>query len=305
MVGQKQKFSTQSELAINSFLKAIKSESTLLRTDTNLVLVCGKKETPSLKTGREQFLEYAKNHCEGFHFFIAETIFKLKDKDDEIDLLSLEEHLIAFCDCVLIILESESTFAELGAFASAEKLVERILVVNDIKFEDGDSFITLGPLAKINKKSKFKPVIHVDFDSILRAATELKKRLSVVKRKNRTRIDMRDLKKFNNLAHKHRMLFLLDLITLFHPISKMEIVEILKRCYGNFSINIDTDLHLLVALDMVATSNGFYYRLLPQKNLFYDYEKLNTTKVRAAIINHYHKNYPEKIKVLMCKVGEV
>ena len=183
---------TQPPRAINAIKSALANSKTYLKKDANLVLACGRQPNPNHPGGRDRILEYANKHLDKFQFFIAESVFELFGRND-INLLSLEEKLLDFCDCVLVVLESESTYAELGAFAIKPKLAKNMLVINDIDFKTSQSFISLGPLARINKISRFRPVIHTDLKSILRVSTELSQRLLKIEKKYNKKYDLKRL----------------------------------------------------------------------------------------------------------------
>jgi len=299
-LGQK----SQPPRAVEAIKSKLIQRLTFLKTDANLVLACGKRPSSDYPGGRDRILDYAKSHLGKFQFFIAEHVFDLLS-DKDIDLLSIEGRLSNFCDCVLIVLESESTFAELGAFAMKEELVENLLVVNDSDYEASSSFISLGPLAKVNKVSRFKPVIHTDLKSILRAGTQLGERLSRIERKKKKeRIDLSSGEKFQEVLPKIRMLFLLDLITFFQPITHKEIIDILVSYYGKQDFAVRLELHLLDALGLAQRSvDGLYFRPIDNQRLFFTYYGLNEVSVRSDVLNHYHKYSRRKVEILKSKVG--
>jgi hypothetical protein len=295
---------SQSPKAIETIKSALRKSQTFLKTDAILVLTCGKQPNQDSPGGRDRIIDYAKSHLKQFQFFIAESVFNLSGHKD-IDLLSLEKLLLGFCDCVLIVLESQSTFSELGAFAIEDDLVKNMLVINDINFKDSTSFISLGPLAKVNKESRFGPVIHVDLKSILRAAPEISKRLSITEKKKKKRFHLGDFRKFQEAPAKVRMLFLLDMITFFQPLTHKEIISILTAYYGDQSFKVNLDLHLLNALGLTTTIEGYYMRPTDNQRLFFAYYGLNEISVRSDVVNHYHKYSRERVSVLKDKAGEL
>lgn len=299
------KNNSQSPRAINAIKSAIVASKTYLKKDANLVLACGKKPNPNYPGGRDRILDYAKKHLDKFHFFIAESVFELFGKNDDIDLLKLEENLLDFCDCILVVLESESTYAELGAFAIKPKLAKNMLVINDLDFEESQSFISLGPLAKINKISRFRPVIYTDLKSILRVATELSQRLLKIEKKYNKRYNLKRFREFQKAPAKVRLLFLLDMITFFQPLTHKEIISILKTYYGDKKFKINLELHLLNALGLATTIEGYYIRPLDNQRLFFAYHGLNEISVRSDVINHYHKYSRERASILKRKVFEL
>lgn len=302
MIRKTVKTCSQPLKSIDAIKSVVIGTKTFLKADSQLILVCGKQPNPQSPGARDHILKYAKIHLKKFQFFIAEKVFESISNPD-IDLLSLEENLLDYCDCVLVILESESTFAELGAFAIKNELVKNMLVINDIKFKDNKSFISLGPLAKIEKVSYFKPVIHVSLCSILRAMPELLDRLERIERHNQKKIDINSAEKFNALPPKIRMLFLLDLITIFQPVMYGEIVSILKYIYGEQEYDISLCFHLLNALELTSRINKYYVRKQNDPQLFFAYKGLQELNIRADVINHYHKYSREKVSVIKNKIN--
>jgi len=290
--------------AVNAIKSVLVRSNTLLNTDATIILTCGKQPNIDYPGGRDNIIRYAKKYLKKFQFFMAEKVFELFGKTD-IDLLSLEARLLDFCDCVLIVLESESTYAELGAFAIDKKLVKNMLVINNSDFEACSSFISLGPLAKINKISRFRPVIYTNLKSILRAVPELKQRLSKIEKKNRKRFPLKHFREFQKAPAKVRMLFLLDMITFFQPLKHKEIIEILKTYYGDHSFDIYLDLHLLNALGLTTMIEGYYMRPIDNQKLFFAYYGLNKVSVRSDVVNHYHKYSRERVSILKNKAGEL
>ena len=148
----------------------------VLRADAVFIFTCGaasSKET-GVVSAREEVMKYAHSHITDAHFFEAEAIFKKLGDKRKKDLLSLEEELAKFSDCILIFLESPGAQSELGAFTMHDELAEIILAVNKEKYEGERSFISDGPIEKINKVSSFGEAIYTNFESILTSMSTIK-----------------------------------------------------------------------------------------------------------------------------------
>ncbi|MBL7106113.1 MAG: hypothetical protein ISS77_00710 [Phycisphaerae bacterium] len=295
---------SQPPKAVNAIKSVLGRSNTLLNTDATIVLACGKQPNLDYPGGRDHIIKYAEKHLKKFQFFVAEKVFKSLGNTG-IDLLTLEASLLDFCDCILIVLESESTYAELGAFAIDEKLAKNMLVINDSDFEACQSFISLGPLAKIDKISRFGPVIYTDLKTILRAVPELKHRLSKIEKKNRKRFPLKDFGEFQEAQAKIRILFLLDMITFFQPLKYKEIIGLLKTYYGNHSFDIHLDLHVLHALGLITMIKEYYMRPTDNQKFFFAYYGLNEISVRSDVVNHYHKYSTERVSILKDRLGEL
>lgn len=249
-------------------------------------------------------MNYASKHLTEFQFFLAEDFFRAFPNEERHDLLAIEDRLSFYSDCIFIVLESESTFAELGAFAIKNSLAKNILVINDRKFINDDSFISLGPLAKVGKISRFKPIIYTNLDAILKCIPDVQKRLSKIQRSNRKRFTVKSNKEFNELPGKVKMLLLLDLINIFHPISHKELIAVLEKLFGIDNYDIFFELGLLEALKLVFRVKSFYLRARGDTRYFFKFGNVNLIKYRSTIINHYHKYYWPKARILSAKFSE-
>ena len=288
---------------INKFVSDIQNRNTYLKSDAKLIFLCGKKPNKVNKGARDLIFEYANKHMNNFQFFMAETFFENFNNHDNLDLLTLEDKLADIADCVVIVLESESTFAELGAFALSDRLVKSLLVINDKGFENSNSFITHGPIAKVNKKSKFKPVIHTNLKSILSVIPQLEYQLNSIRKQNNKKIEIKTYSDFDSLNAKVRMLFILDLITIFHPVSLIEIIEILRELYQKEYFDINIEINMLEVLKLIVKKHEYFIRTTDDQKLFFDITGFNEIRNRAEIINFYHKYNYRKVDALLYKIG--
>jgi hypothetical protein len=274
------------------------SSGAFLRSDSIVIFACGAKPNPRNPSGRDRLLEYADRHLTQFRFLMAEDFFSCFRNEDNLDLLKLENELAQFSDCIVIILESPSAIAELGAFAANDRLAKIMLVVNDSKYKGNDSFITHGPLAKIEKYSKFKPVIHVSLQNILAAAGDIGRQLGKIERKYGSRIDLSDFEKFRNCPRKARILFILDLVTLFAPLSEIELIQLLKTIFGQYEYDVRMELGLLEALRLVKKNGDYFIRFAGDSKLFFRFQGLNVIRFRSDVINSYFKHSRARLEVL-------
>lgn len=286
--------------ALEALKSSLQNSETYLSADSTLVFVCGASPNKQSPGGRDQLMEYAQKYLKNFQFFMAEKFFEVfqKEQDQDIDFLTIENKIAKYCDCIIIVLESDSTFAELGAFATNDDLTEIILAINDVRHISSKSFISLGPLAKIQKRSKFKPILHTDLRSIVTKAPEINLRLSKIKRTYGKRVEIKDYSDFTELKPKDRMYFLLDMVTMFFPITKKELISLLNYFYGNYYFDIHVDITLLSTLGFVNRINEYYVKSLGESKYFFKYYGLNTVSLRSQVINHYHKYLGDKLTIL-------
>ncbi len=280
---------------INDLKAALSQEELFLRAVNQIVFLFGAQKSPTQNTARDTFFLYSQKYLPKYKFLLAEDFFKIYNNKQK-DLLSIEEELAQFTDCVLIMLESPGTIAELGAFAMNNTLAEIILAVNKIEHRNEKSFINLGPLSKIEKMSKFGKVIYTDFDSILTASDLISNRLEMSLRKKAQRINLSAITDFNAKRNrKYKMLFLSDLISMFAPININEIYTLLFELYRSKYFNIEFEISLLKSLNMIIEHNGYYFKPMQNNFYFFKYSNLNTTNLRYSIINHYAKFHSQRL----------
>ena len=143
-------FPKQSLLELRNCLT---NDGLYLSSDATVVFVCGAKPSPKAPRARDSFLQYANRNLKSYRFFMAEDFFNLYERRMQKDLLSVEGDIAKFCDCLIVFIESASAIAELGAFATHDELSKIMLAVNDDEHRNSDSFISLGPIAKINRQA--------------------------------------------------------------------------------------------------------------------------------------------------------
>ena len=92
--------------------------------------------------------------------FFPEWLFSnLLEQTDE-DLISLENVLANDVDKIILPLEGFGAICELGAFSIRKEIRDKLIVLNDKKHAVDKSFINLGPIKLIRKKSKGTVIIY-------------------------------------------------------------------------------------------------------------------------------------------------
>jgi hypothetical protein len=285
-------FSIAEANAALSLKQSIASNRVFLNKDAVFVFLCGaNRSTHRPEPVRDVLLEYARKHYSGFRFFRADDVFDALKETRKTDLLSLEDQIGDYSDCIIIICESESAFAELGAFALSEKLVKQILVINDEKYRDTSSFITDGPIARANVKSRFKPAVYANFRAVLKSAVEIREKLQTIERSRRRRVPLSSTIEFKRASPKHRLLFLADLIHFFCPLTAVEIDALLQFIYGAGIFDLNFDLALMASLGLIEKIDGIWFRFgLNESSFFYDYDEIEPTVLRGSIVRSYFQN---------------
>lgn len=283
-------------------LQALTNGTTYLRGDARIVFVCGASSTPGWTSGRETILTYVDRHLPQFRFFRAEEVFAALGSLATADLLSIEDELGKFSDCIVLICESESAFAELGAFALSDCLAEQLLVINDVRFQKSSSFINLGPIRKSDRISHFRPTIYANFEAILLSATEIRSRLDKIPHSNRRRETLHGIP-FGEIAPKIRLLFIADIITLLGPITLAELVEFFKGVSGSRSIPLRTELALGESLGLFRRfkrpkGKDLYHHSFSESVHFFDFSVTNRVALRSEMIRIYTQHDRSRLQAM-------
>jgi hypothetical protein len=285
--------------------KLYSSKRILLETDTLVIFTCG-AATGVTQSAREQLLDYADRYFLHGTFFRAEDAFHVLLKSETNDYLTIEHQLADYADCVVIINESAGTLAELGAFASNDGIVKKLLVVNPREHKGRPSFINLGPIAKTDRQSLFKTTIYVDlplaslsFDEIL-----IRIEANAVKRR-RQGVDFSDPQAWGKAPGKLRLLLLQDVLNLFCPLSESELLRVMKTCFPHEYVKLGVELGLLVAThkalevgDLIVTT-----RACSRHNYAVDFHEW--LRLRKKILDLYRSCDPSRLDHLHRRSAEV
>lgn len=123
----------------------------------NFVFLCGgDKNRYESRSIIHAFLEKKRRDIK---ILYSEDLYKILDS---FDLLTFEELLADLSSNIVIIVESFGSACELGAFSYFEETLKKLIVINNRKHKNSDSFINHGPIRKVENISK-KNVIYCEF----------------------------------------------------------------------------------------------------------------------------------------------
>lgn len=216
-------------------------------------------------------------------------------------MLTIESALTKYADCIILILESESAIAELGAFAHVDEIAKKILLINDKQFINSDSFIHKGPIKKVNAKSDFGETIYTDFSAITLCSQTIKERLDCIPHQNAKSI------KFNNIEDvrrmdKERILLLSDVIHYLAPVTKNEIITYLKSAlFDEWFDFLTNDLAILESFKLIKLTEwggSQYYLGCLDNTMFLQIAYYERLYIRSEVLLLYRKKYPERLALL-------
>jgi hypothetical protein len=278
---------------------AVRSNELYLKTESTVVFLCGAISKDGKRSARDILLDYAVRHLSDFTFFRAEDAIQQITHEFPSDLLSIEGALAGYADCIVIILESPSAIAELGAFSNVRQLAKIILAINDVRYKNEQSFISLGPLRHIARVSLFGAPLHTSFTTILECAALLEDRLNTIRRKRAVRLSLADRDSFNNATPKHRLLFVADVISLLSPTTVADVKVFFQALYGKRpGKRLSLDIGMLEALKLSTRRGSFILRSPARERQFVRYPGDSFASFRSRMLKHYLNTDPRRLRVM-------
>ena len=269
---------------------------------SKFIFLCGaNKSKNSISERRTSLIAFAQKNLPHTQFFLAEKMFTILQKEGHKDnILDIEHEISQFADHILIVLESPSSFAELGAFSHKE-LRKKLIVINDSKFESSPSFINMGPLKAIEEASGKNNVIHYKMENdgvhkldaigdVYKPLYELLKE-PIKGKASAINIDScNPAKNFNKLS----AMFVHDLIYFAGPVNYKELVEILIQLFGDKQdFKLKQHVAILVAFESITRNDSGLFRSkvgMP----YYEY-RFDINKFVSTFRNYTLKFFPERI----------
>lgn len=252
------------------------------------IFLCG-SDPNNKKSIRNVIYNEIKNDSK-FNIVFPEWLFSDLLAKKDYNLLKLEHALANDVDAIVLPLEGFGTFAELGAFATFDKLIDKLLIVNERKYKDRKSFINIGPI-KLVVKSNRQNIIYYQKNEL----NEMKKNVMRRMKSLRSKESKFDIKNIFNLSR-----FILYLIALFQPVQKNEIIELLKHLGKTIPIEfIDPCFGILfqkMRIEKDPRQDKSYY-VLSELGHYYIYEDLLPnlhiirifSKIRTQILNYQNR----------------
>jgi len=269
---------------------------------SKFVFLCGaNKGKNSMSERRKALMAFSKEHLPHVQFFLAERIFsELKHEGHKGNILDIENDISKFADVVLIVLESESAFTELGAF-SHEKLRSKLIIINDKKYEKSNSFVNLGPIKAIEEAKGKKYIISYKMKQngvqVRDAIGDVFNSLFELLKDPLSRKSMAMEPSLCNPAesfNKDSIMFIHDLIYIAGPINYKELIELLLQIFGKYNFkHLREHLAMLIEFKAIEKNNNLLYRSILNK-CYLDY-KFDLNKIISIFRNISQKYYQDRI----------
>lgn len=286
----------------HAFLLALDKGHFSIRRDFSLVFLCGANKTELVPSERRSFIKLAiERHLPHTRIVYAEKVMEeLVKHGSTKNLLDIEHQISSIADWVLIVLESYSSFCELGAFADKASR-KKLIVINDQNFRSQQSFINMGPLQAIAEDVSPEHVLWYpmrsdgifNVDAIGQTLPALFKVIS--KRKNREKLEKDKFLPRN--INQNSLFFLHDLIFLCGPITHPELISIYKEIFGDHSFDeikaLRGVLHASGLLE-VKDVGGVHSYISTNNETFIDYGH-SATEIMTAFRRYHFKFNPHRL----------
>ncbi len=283
-----------------SIRKILKNKIIFQNKEGQIIFVCGGRIRQYSRTQRYRFIKYARRHAKQFRIFVAESATEdlINDDEPEFNNIADFESIIAnLADCILIFPESEGSISEISYFSNDDEIAKKILVANDYN-EQGDSFINLGPINIIDKKSRFQPTIRIDFNS--NKFDVITERLHT--RLTRSRSKRFHFKKFSNLNPKERLSIIFQIVYIFKILTIDGILFSIEKIFRE-SINkreIRHILSFLVAVKYLKRIKEDSAYFTPNRNIdpFLEFRNYDISNLQAQTVLFFSKYHKESYALL-------
>ena len=227
--------------------------------------------------------------------------------DKEIDILTFEEVLAEISECIIIIVESPGTYCELGAFALNEVFPDKTIVVNEDNPQYKKSFITKGPIKKIENKHEENIILH-NGKGTLKNSLELDDMILKISSK---RVKYIPNLNAQELSLKNLIYELLNLTELFEPVTAYELETLYKEIRGitNYTIS-KKEKHKIVSfkrvillmeeMKIIIRNNGFLHinKDITCYNAMFTINRKYLNTFRIRYLCRVYKCEPERIGAL-------
>ena len=231
----------------------------LIREHLDIIFVFGSVDKKS--SGRSLFMDFIENKqntpfnfvtIESLYSDLREYAFKEKGaKLEKIKLAELEYMAIKNAFSVLIFPESPGSFAELGYFSAREDTRKKIIVSNQLKYYNKQTYVN-SVIDFIHEDKEIKPIIYTDTENELHFENYINNLLkSYTDYHNEI---YKELKKTDE--HMFPIAVLYELIKLFPFLIFSELLSLIKYAFEELSIKIEKiEDYLISMISLLVISN--------------------------------------------------
>jgi len=268
-----------------------------------LIFLCGANQAENVPSARRTAVKKFIGEISPTNTVIyAEGIFnEIAKFGHQSNVLDVEHQISEVADKIIIILESESAFCELGAFAH-KALRQKLIIINNSEFKASKSFINTGPIAAALEAKA--PVLwyrmstdgRVRRDGIGATFTDLRKALEPTPTVP-TKIPFSKLSELG--LNKVSLYFIHDIVLFTGPIRLEEIITVLKIIFPSTSNKALDSLKSILGVlregQLVKTKKvGEKWVFQATSTETFLKYRTDTSGMRAAFREHHLKSEPER-----------
>lgn len=293
--------------------KAISNKEQASLSAPKLIFVCGKEFVGNEETIRNYIIKTLKKYKVANHYgtqnelvlcIIAE---KLYVQDLSEDIFSFEKMLAEISDRIIIVAESPGTFCELGAFVMDEQCRKKTTVINEDNEAYKDSFITKGPIKKLESLNEESIILHNGLSRI-RSSHEYNYKVQRIAEAGLT-ININN--NSNSVELKSLIYELANIVELFQPLEYFEIETLYKRFkeFKSYTIkntanhkirNIKQVLFLMEKMNILVKREGYYIMNsnISCYNVLFKISRKEFNDYRIAFLNRLNKCQKNRMDML-------
>lgn len=232
---------------------------------------------------------------------------KLYVQDLSEDIFSFEKMLAEISDRIIIVAESPGTFCELGAFVMDEDCRRKTMVINEDNADYENSFITKGPIKKLESLNESSIIRHNGLERIknsheynFKVQEIAKAPLTIAINDNAGSVELKSL-----------IYELANIVELFQPVEYFEIETLYKRLkdFEGYTIKNTADhkirsirqvLSLMEKMDMLLRQDGYYIlnKNISCYNVMFRISRKEFNDFRIMYLNRLNKCQKSRVDVL-------
>jgi hypothetical protein len=254
------------------------------------IFLCGglisPTDTPNPKSVRDYIYRLLQqDNPLGAKLILAEKANHLYRSTTYGDLITFEEHIAKLVALIVVITESPSGLAELGAFASIPDVSEKLILIVRHHHADDESFIRYGPIDRIDKKGDglvgfFPWTVNEEQAPVIETLNLYKDDIISFIKENLTKVPAS--KSFSNLGNEEKKLFTIYwIIFIAYAIPQGQIHEITQAIGLDITQveirNILFSLQLVGWVSHERYSKEYYYTVYDKDPFDYSFNSGVTT----------------------------
>lgn len=273
--------------------------------DVHLCFVCGAADPPAGEPPkiRRQFLDWiTKNEskivCVEAENAVTDLLREVDERRTSKNLAVIEETIADTVDSLLLFPESPGSFAELGLFSANEAITQKMLVAVEHQYQ-GDSFIILGPIKRINASSSYAPLPLVLTEDVESSFSQISTRLLMEEQRGKSYAKRYFHGEWKAYSPREQLAIIDKVIDLTGVLTEEDLFDLINKIFGKYE---KSEIRLLVALLTTMgragrTHMGDIVRILKNSKMpFIAGGGEESTEVKAIWADTYREHVPDALE---------